>query len=982
MRRVVCAFKPVEFVGRYRVLGRTTKQRLALVVGLLLVVTPAATLLKSEKLEALSISQGEFKLDVEIAMTSTAASGWRPEPGSSPALKLFVHNFGIPGRVQQCATDPDPFTCERDYMRSSAAKSNTITFVIEPGYSRTTDFEIASGTALPDGFVFAGRGGKPGDPSRNPINLSGNPDAGTATVRVCIDSWNGGIPEYTWNAQCTWAREQKTTDQFPLGGEGSCPGWVPGEGGITGTEPGEGPAHIVTITNDAGPYEVPGLGVHPKGRLYDRRRERWAYARWSVLACAGVNITNILGQQLGLGASVYLEAFVYRDDPYPGAYSLILYQGQDDRLGVPGDMDGDGQPDTYKTCGILLNPCISIYGVALSIDTFASSKRVATVPKVCGNYAYTVRAADDVTSPGHSYIEGSDRLATAGFPGCPAGMRGVVAGSNGRPLGGAIVRAFDASTGNYVNSGFGWDAVPCRGGQLPYDGPAGVPAGPEPGSYPSSWGCDTTIGNTGFGLQQTPGWGDGRWYIRTNTGSGNYKVLITSPPLDGNATRWAALAPPASGTNDWNTASVWTTSPGPVPAVVGDGGDLTSTLTAATPVQGQVLKDGAWVTGVDQASVALWDCSGQQFEATPTYVFSDGTFVVDTPTPNGPSAKGVKAKFEVRSAPGAPNLVGWYSGTAAPADNFASAACITPGTPLSTTNFTGQGFITGMVHNPDGSGLANAEVSLYRTSTGTLAYVTLTSSDGSWAASVPATVSSGETYKILVRPPAGSGLFNAWYNLKLSYTQADTYTSPSGVHHMFFANSDAITGYVKAQGTGPDMSEAADINKAVVYAYDANTSAFAGWAKTGVQDTGRYTLPLPPGTYKLLVHAPTVTRENAFWSGAWSFSEATAVAPPATANFSLRPAGLIVGSSPLGGTLVYAYTHDGSHFAGWTQVSGGTYSLKVPKTSDSGYQYKVRFLWPSGQGSCWFSNTASFGSALAVNSPASGVDDLGPPCGP
>lgn len=957
------------------------RKRLALLAAILLLVTPTLLVAREDRTQALSISQGEFKLDVEIAMTSTASPDWQAVPGSSPGLRLFVHNFGLPAKVQQCQSDPDPFTCERSYMRSADSKANTITFVIEPGYSPDTDFEIASGTALPDGFVFAGRGGKPGDPSQNPVNLSGNPDAGTATVRVCIDAWNGGIPEYTWNAQCTWARQQEPTDQFPLGGEGACPGWLPGEGGIQGTEPLEGPAHIVTITNDAGPYEVPGLGVHPNGRLYDRRRERWAYARWSVLACAGVNITNILNQQLGLGAAVYLEAFVYRDDPYPGAYSLILYQGEDERTGIATrDMDGNGLRDNYKDCGFLLNPCFSIFGVGLAIDTFSSSHRVATVPKVCGRYQYTVRAADDVTSPGHTYIEGSDGIPTAGYPNCPSGIRGIVAGSNGRPLDGAVVRAFDASTGQYVNSGFGWDSIPCRGGQIPYDGPSGVPQGPGPGGHPSSWGCDTTIGNTGYGLHLTPGWGDGRWYIRTNTGSGSYKVLITSPPHDGNVSRWATPNPPASGTNDWNTAYSWSTADGPQPAIVGDMSgssvDLTSTLSAGLPVEGRVLKNGTWITGADQGWVGLWNCAGSQFEATPTYVFSDGTFSVDTPS------SCVKAKFSVRTTPAAPDMVGWYSGSATPATSFGDGANISvssPGATLVDTNFASYGELSSRVVDSGGSGIPSAEVSIYKASTGTLAAVTSTGNDGSWRVGVPTTLASGNQYKVFVRPPTSTGLAPAWYSLKSSFTDADSYSSPASIPQMALPSAKSVTGYVKAQGTDADMAEAADIDNAVVYAYNASTGALAGWAKSGVQASGRYKLDLPAGNYKLLTYSGTSTRENAFWSGAWSYAEASPVAVPATANFSLRPAGLIQGALASSGSLVYGYTDDGSHFAGWTgDLGGAAYALKVPKTTASGYSYKLKFVSPVS-GYCFYTGssggTPSFSAAAPVSAPASGIND-------
>ncbi len=248
---------------------------------------------------------------------------------------------------------------------------------------------------------------------------------------------------------------------------------------------------------------------------------------------------------------------------------------------------------------------------------------------------------------------------------------------------------------------------------------------------------------------------------------------------------------------------------------------------------------------------------------------------------------------------------------------------------------------------------------------------------GSWEVVVPSEGTCPDSgYKVLFIPGT-SEQRSSWYAGKPNWSTADCVPAPVSGVEMDVSGPGLIEGYVK------QASDATDIDGAIVYAY-TTTGAFAGWTKSGYAGPGRYRLQLDPAqSYKLYVVAPTATLEDSWWSAAPGFAEATSLAPPSTANFSLREAGIIQGQvvGPVPGAYVSVFHSCGCKTPrnGLTSLSG-TYAIKVPTTAASGVQYKVRVIPPPDLGvTKWYSSSSPFGSTTfaggsAIDSPASGID--------
>lgn len=245
----------------------------------------------------------------------------------------------------------------------------------------------------------------------------------------------------------------------------------------------------------------------------------------------------------------------------------------------------------------------------------------------------------------------------------------------------------------------------------------------------------------------------------------------------------------------------------------------------------------------------------------------------------------------------------------------------------------------------------------------------------------PSSCGAGDGYKIIYLPSDNSHQ-SQWLAGATNFTSATCISAPSVGNDMTIAASSLISGYVKDATTG------ADIDGAVVYSYRSSNGAYVGWSPAIVSGAsgqpGRYSISLEGGeSYKLLVQAPP-GYEDLWYDGASGFGEATAVAAPATANFSLRPAGTISGNVtqlgiPQPGALVSVYTTCGctSPKNAVTDASGN-YSVKVTTTAASGWQYMVRVAPPAGQ-TRWYQDAVDFGSATPVSAPAGGIDQETPP---
>lgn len=269
-----------------------------------------------------------------------------------------------------------------------------------------------------------------------------------------------------------------------------------------------------------------------------------------------------------------------------------------------------------------------------------------------------------------------------------------------------------------------------------------------------------------------------------------------------------------------------------------------------------------------------------------------------------------------------------------------------------------------------------ASISAYNAITGTLASYQCCNTSESWSVPIqPSSCAEGGGYKVLMTPQ--EGFQSRWYNDKPNWSEADCVDSPqSGVDSVLPA-SNLITGYVK------DGPTAADINGAYLYFFNS-AGSFVGWTKSGIAGPGRYEKYLQASeSYKVLVKGPA-THEDIWYSSAMGYAEASAVTTPATANFSLRPAATISGSvfqlgSLLPGAYVSAYPSCGCT-SPKNAISGpsGTYSIKVPTTASSGYQYRIRAIPPSGQ-TRWYSDALSIAVADDVSAPTSNINIETPP---
>lgn len=907
--------------------------------------------------DAVDLRNGSVIAAVDVLLTSTAAPDYAAVPGSSPALKLITTNTALRNCIVIAAGN---YANTKACLQNANIGKGDATFTIEPGYSPDTDFQLLSGTQLPVGFRFAGRGGRPGNSGQNPVNLSGGHDSGTATAMVCYD----GVFIGGFSNTCKWAREAQSGDTISGNGPGgvNCPrNWNSNAETTYGRDGTNGIPHIVMVTNDAGPVnrswgpQPPRGYSDPQGQLWDVRRQRWAYARWTVVGCAGLTIGSLGGSQ---GFMIFQSLFVYKDEPVPGAYTISMLGTDDVRLGSSGT--------SYKNCGSVTstppNPCNGIYELSLATDMFASNKRMARTQNVCGQYGAQAATGNGVTSPGPTIARNTIQLRSSGYPNCPTGVQGVVADSATTGTE-AHVYAFDATTGALVNAtgtgatGSAAAAVACMGGNLPYD--SGVPAGPGPGSSTPSYGCARTVGNAGNYPHISPAFSDGRYYIRTNTGGPGYKLLVSPPQGSPFVPRWVGTAAP----NGWADANTYSPSVGATPLRTGDltfAGQLTNTVSSGTQTSGSVTRGGTW-TASDRGDAVFYNSTGTTLDATATALTGNGTYN------RAVSPASIKVRYSVEDGVGNPPLVGWYHTSGTPAVNFSTGSAVSPGA-LVTQNFVSGSTISGSL----GAAAAGSSVYTYRNSDGQVVSAVTADGSGNWSTRVATAASAYKVYA--VAPPAAS-LQNKWYNLRDSWGAADLVSAPQAGVNMTLPGSSIIQGYVK------DHASAADIADAPVYAYNSTTGAFSGWTTTG--SNGRYSLGLAGGaTYKVLTTADA-SHENQWWSGAWSYGEATATAaPPTTANFSVRAAGNISGTSSTSGTPTAGYTIDvwnstGTKSAGSTvSGAGGAYSVKLGTTAATGWQYRLRFTPPSGTLSSvrWYLDSTGFAGATSVSSPATGIN--------
>jgi hypothetical protein len=235
--------------------------------------------------------------------------------------------------------------------------------------------------------------------------------------------------------------------------------------------------------------------------------------------------------------------------------------------------------------------------------------------------------------------------------------------------------------------------------------------------------------------------------------------------------------------------------------------------------------------------------------------------------------------------------------------------------------------VTGTVTNAvPGVPLAGMKVSAYDT-TGTLRGTASTAPTGFYVLSLPA----GE-YRLLAYDEAGIYATSFDGNADSFESSPVRRITDSGAQVSFvLVKGGRVTGRVTvANGSG--------LPGAVVEVYNLSGTR-RGFTTTN--DSGDYSLVVPPGTYKLIAYQTSGFYAPSFHLGSRTFAGATPVdvteTVPRVVNFSLSIAARILGTAidaathvPLPGMLVYAFTPDGARAAVTTTDGAGRFLFSLP----------------------------------------------------
>lgn len=403
------------------------------------------------------------------------------------------------------------------------------------------------------------------------------------------------------------------------------------------------------------------------------------------------------------------------------------------------------------------------------------------------------------------------------------------------------------------------------------------------------------------------------------------------------------------------------------------GGDTQSAdFPIANPLDGSISgSDDGFLTRIADYGTLSGTFTNGGSSRVSAYRASDGTQVATT-FMDGlggwslsiPKASCSSGGYKIFAEAPAGYLPRWYNLR----DNYTMADCVS--SPQSGVDMVlpPAETVEGTVTDTDtGFLLDGALIYVFRASDG--AFVGWTVSGGAGIGKYRISVDGSFTYKIKIHP--GAGRQDRWFGGH-DWNSASG-VSPGGTADFGVGSGSSLDGYVKSAAT------AADINGAVLYAWNASSGAFVGYAKSGTAGPGRFSLKADPGnSYRILAHAPEAYED--IWSdGAAGYAESTPVAAPGSANFSLREAALIQGTASHLGSgqndiLVSAYTSCGCKSPQSSlSDSGGAYSVKVVSTAASGWQYRLRFTRPNGAFS-WYQDAGGFSSGTSVTAPSTGIN--------
>jgi len=173
-----------------------------------------------------------------------------------------------------------------------------------------------------------------------------------------------------------------------------------------------------------------------------------------------------------------------------------------------------------------------------------------------------------------------------------------------------------------------------------------------------------------------------------------------------------------------------------------------------------------------------------------------------------------------------------------------------------------------------------------------------------------------------------------------------------------------ISGTVTQSGPGTALGGM------TVQAYDTG-GGLQGRASSS-DSTGRYTLTLDIGTYRVLAFDPARVYATSFYADAGSFERSPTLALESnltSVNFALERGGFIAGAVtassglPLAGITVSAYNSDGSRRGFTTTDSAGHYRLVLPPGNFVLAAYDDAQTWLTG----FYSGASSFATATIVS---------------
>ncbi len=236
--------------------------------------------------------------------------------------------------------------------------------------------------------------------------------------------------------------------------------------------------------------------------------------------------------------------------------------------------------------------------------------------------------------------------------------------------------------------------------------------------------------------------------------------------------------------------------------------------------------------------------------------------------------------------------------------------------------------ISGTVTNDQSQPMAAMTVAAYTTA-GALQSSGSTTATGSYALTLPA-----GSYHVLAYDPAGAFAtsFHAdAESFDTSATLALTSTESAANIDFRLVPAGFAVGHVTSPAGEP-------LSKITVAAYNLSGTR-RGFTSTDA--AGRFTLALPPGSFKIAAYDEALTYATTFFDGATSFDTAAtlsiAAAATATTDLQLLLAAKLTGrvvdrvsGAPLAGITATAYNADGTTRSFATTDAEGAYSIVVP----------------------------------------------------